>query len=174
MKPETSATLKVLALGCFIIFLVFLGLAAPFYLRQRTVLKTWPIVRATVESANITPVNVRHGTNYMARFLVQYRVGDQVRTATVPSGYADRNRSHAQQWLDNFPVGSTVTVAYNPEDPALVRINPGFNRYFFAVPLFITKIGLIFAAAAIVLMIVARWGDSTYRRTTPQESASTR
>ncbi|HET8667802.1 MAG TPA: DUF3592 domain-containing protein [Terriglobales bacterium] len=161
MKAENIATFKVIAFGCFIVFLVFLGLAAPFYLKQRSILKTWSVTQGTIESSSIMAVNGKGSTRYMALFLVEYHLGDEVRSSTVPSGYADRNRAHAQQWLDRFPVGSTVPIAYNPEDPALVRLNPGYNRYFFAVPLFITEIGLIFAAAAIVLVAVSRFAGST-------------
>jgi Protein of unknown function (DUF3592) len=169
MKPENSATLQVISVGCFLVFLVFLGLATPFYLKQRTVLKTWPTTDATVEDSSIAPVAGRRGTNYMARFLLQYRVGDQIRTGLVASGYADRSRAHAQQWLDKFPVGSKITIAYNPLDPAMVRMNPGYNRYFFAVPLFITEVGLIFAAVALVLLFIARAGRAKWKQAVPQQ-----
>lgn len=169
MSPENRATVKVVAVGFFLVFLVFLGVAAPFYLKQRTVLKQWSITEATVKDSSIAPVAGRRGTNYMARFLLQYRIGDQVRTSLVSSGYADRNPAHAQQWLDKFPVGNKISIAYNPLDPAMVRLNPGYNRYFFAVPLFITAVGLIFAAIALVLFVIARSGAAQLRHATSQQ-----
>ncbi|HYG97866.1 MAG TPA: DUF3592 domain-containing protein [Terriglobales bacterium] len=168
MKPETSATLKVIAVGCFIIFLVFLGLSAPFYLRQRSILKNWPTTQAKVESADITTVQSNRGRQHVARFLVMYKVGDRVITTLVKSDHADRNRGRAEEWLRRFSPGSTVTIAYNPEQPDLVRLDPGYNRYFFAVPLFITKVGLLFAAVALVLFWIARRADAPYRQASPQ------
>lgn len=174
MKPETSATMKVIAVGCFIIFLVFLGISAPFYLRQRTILKTWPTTQATVESSDISSVQGKRGTQYVARFLLMYRIGDTRITTLVKSGVADSNRTRAEQWITRFPVGSTITIAYNPDQPDLVRIDPGYNRYFFAVPLFMTKIGLLFAAVAAVLFVIARRADAAIRRATPEPVARTK
>lgn len=168
MKPETSATLKVIAVGCFIVFLVFLGISAPFYLRQRTILKTWPTTQAKIESGDITTVQGKRGTQYTARFLLTYKVGDRVISTLVKSGVADSNRERAQRWLERFPAGSTVMIAYNAEQQDLVRIDPGYNRYFFAIPLFITEIGLIFAAVAVVLFVAARRADAAIRRATPE------
>ena len=174
MKPENSTTLKVIAFGLFILFLVFVGLAAPFYLKQRTVLKTWTVTPATVQSSSIVPVPGRHGTDYMARFLLQYRIGDQIHTSLVPSGYGDNNREHAQEWLNRFPVGSKVSIAYNPQNPTMVRLNPGYNRYFFAVPLFIAEVGCLFGGAALILLLVARIGEAKYRRATSRQLTRTK
>lgn len=174
MKPETSATLKVIAVGCFIVFLVFLGISAPFYLRQSNILKTWPTTQAKVESGDIATVRGKRGTQYMARFLLVYPVGDKVISTLVKSGVGDRNPERAQQWLDRYPAGSTVTIAYNPEQPDLVRLDPGYNRYFFAVPLFITQIGSIFAAVAIVLFVIARRADAAIRRATSEPVTRTK
>lgn len=174
MNPETSATLKVIAVGCFIVFLVFLGISAPFYLRQLKILKAWPTAQAKVESGDLATVHGKRGTQCMARFLLSYRVGDTVVTTLVKSGVADKNREGAQRWLNRFPAGSTVTIAYNPEQPDQVRLNPGYNRYFFAVPWFVTRIGLIFAAVAAVLFLVARRADTAIRRATPEAITRTK
>lgn len=154
MKPETTAALKVIAMGCVIVFLVFVGLSVPFFLRQREVLRSWPRTEGTVLASDVVAVTGKHST-YTARFLVQYRLGDAVFSTTVNPGYGDRFRSRAQSWIDRFPEGSTVSLAYNPLNPAQVRLNPGYNRYFFAAPLFITEIGLAFAAIALVLYAIA-------------------
>jgi hypothetical protein len=164
MKAETAAAMKVIAMGCTIIFLVFLGLSVPFYLRQREVLKTWPRTEAKVLAANVSTAPGKRST-YTARFLVQYRLGDSVLSTTVDSGYGDRLRSHAQAMVDRFPAGSSVTVAYNPLDATQVRLNPGYNRYFFAAPLFITEVGLVFAGIAAVLYLVARRSERAARTT---------
>jgi hypothetical protein len=158
MKAETSAALKVVALGCTIIFLVFLGISAPFYFRQRDVLKNWPRTEGKIIAADVVTLPGKPGTTYMARFLVQYRFEDSVVSSTVTSGYGDRFRSQAEKWLKQFPEGKTVTIAYNPLQPTDVRMNPGYNRFFFAVPLFITEMGLIFLGIAIVLYVIARSG----------------
>lgn len=155
MKPETTAGMKVVAMGCVIIFLVFTALSTPFYLRQRDVLKNWPRTDAKVLAADVMDVPGKRWT-YTARFLVQYRLNDSIVSTTVNSGYGDRFRSRAQAWIDRFPIGTTVSIAYNPLNPTQVRLDPGYNRYFFAAPLFITEVGLLFAFIAVVLYSVAR------------------
>jgi hypothetical protein len=134
----------------------------------------WPTTQAKVESGDIATVQGKRGTQYMARFLLVYRVGDRVITTLVKSGVADRDRERTQQWLERFPAGSAITIAYNPEQPDMVRLDPGYNRYFFAIPLFITKIGLIFAAVAAVLFIIVRRADAAIKRATPETLARTK
>lgn len=162
MKPETSAALKVIAFGCGIIFLVFLGLSAPFYMRQRQVLKNWPRTEAKVLVADVVAVPGKRST-YIARFFVEYRLGDAVLSATATSGYGDRFRSRAQSWADRFPVGGTVPIAYDPLNPTNIRLDPGYNRFFFGAPLLITEFGLGFGAVAILLYGIARRSERATR-----------
>jgi Protein of unknown function (DUF3592) len=159
MKPENSATLKVIAFGFFLLFLVFIGLATPFFLRQRDILKNWVEVQGTVQNSEVVSVPQKHGTDYDARVLVQYRLGGAINTALISSGYPSRFRSHAQEWVDRFPAGTKVMIAYNPVNPAEVRLNPGYNRYFFAVPLLVAEFGLGFAAIALMFYVIARIGS---------------
>jgi hypothetical protein len=94
---------------------------------------------------------------------LQYRIGNKIISTTVNSGFGDRFRSRAQSWIDRFPVGTTVLIAYNPVNVTDVRLVPGYNRYFFAAPLFITEIGLAFAAVAILLYLIARRSERATR-----------
>ncbi len=165
MKPETVATLKVIAMGCVIIFLVFLGLSVPFFLRQRTILKTWPRAEGTIEAAQVVTVPGKTST-YAARFLIRYHIGNSVVSTTVDSGYGDRFRRQAEAWVERFPVGTTVPIAYDPLNPTLVRLAPGYNRYFFGAPFFITEVGLVFAGVALVLYAFARWSERATRNST--------
>ena len=169
MKPDTSAMLKVIAFGFFILFLVFLGLATPFYLRQRDILKNWVEVQATVQNSQVAAVPQKHGTNYNARILVQFRLGDAINTALISSGYPSRFRSHAQQWVDRFPDGAHVMIAYNPLNPTEIRLDPGYNRYFFAVPVLVTEVGLGFAGIAAVFYLIARVADRRNRAAAVQK-----
>lgn len=166
MKPETSASLKVIAFGFFLLFLIFIGLSAPFYLRQRDVLKNWIVVDAQVRDSEVVTIQEKRGTSYDAHIVVVYRIGDSIRTSMVNSGYRSSRRSHAQEWVDRYPARSSITVAYNPLDPTQVRLDPGYNRYFFAVPLFIVEVGFGFAVAAFILYAIARRADRLNRLTT--------
>jgi len=166
MKPDTSAMLKVIAFGFFLLFLIFIGLATPFYVRQRTILKNWIQTEARIQSSQVVSIPEKHGTSYDARMVIQFRLGGDVQTVLIASSYPSRFRSHAQQWVERYPAGSTVTVAYNPLDPTQVRLDPGYNRYFFAAPLLITEVGLGFALIAAVFYFIARSADRRNRGVT--------
>ncbi len=156
MKPETSASLKLVAFGFSLLFLIFIGLSVPFYLRQRDVIKNWVFTDAQVQSSDVVSIPAKRGTNYDARIVVMYRIGNSVITTMVNSGYRSSRRSHAQDWVEHYSAGSRVRIAYNPLQPSDVRLDPGYNRYFFAVPLLVSEVGLGFAAVALVLFVVAR------------------
>jgi hypothetical protein len=159
MKPETSATLKVIAFGFFLLFLIFLGLATPFYFRQHDVLKNWVFTRGRILDSGVVSAAEAHGTTYDAHIVVEYRIGDSIHTVMVNSGYRSRRQGHAQAWVDRFPAGSRVSIAYNPLDPGKIRLDPGYNRYFFAVPLLIAEVGLGFGIVAGIFYFIARRGS---------------
>ncbi len=159
MKPDTSASLKLIAFGLFLIFLIFLGLSVPFYLRQRDVLKNWIVTDGTVRDSEVVSVPAKRGTNYDAHIVVVYRIGDSIRTSLITTGYASSRRSHAQSWVDRYPAGSHVTIAYNPLDYGQVRLDPGYNRYFFAAPLMVTQVGAGFGFVGLIFFLIARNAD---------------
>ncbi len=156
MKPETSASLKLVAFGFFLLFLIFVGLSVPFYLRQRDVIKNWIFTNGQVQSSEVVSIPGKRGTTYDAHIVVQYRIGDTVITKMVDSGYRSSLRSHAQAWVERYPAGSRVMIAYNPMQLTDVRLDPGYNRYFFAVPIVVSEVGLGFAAVAVILFVIAR------------------
>jgi hypothetical protein len=163
MKPENSASLKVIAFGFFLLFLIFLGLSVPFYLRQREVLKNWIVTDARVSDSDVVSLPEKRGSAYDAHIVVVYRIGDSVLTSMVNSGYRSRRRSHAQAWVDRYPAGSQVRIAYNPLDTSQIRLDPGYNRYFFAVPLLIAEVGAGFALVAFIFFAIARYADRRNR-----------
>lgn len=163
MKPETSATLKVIAVGFFLLFIIFIGLSVPFYVKQRNILKNWNIANAKVASADLVTRQAKRGTLYDARFILVYNIGSTTFTTTVNTGYNGTSRVRAERWINRFPEGREVKIAYNPVLPTQVRLDPGYNSYFFAVPLLITNIGLIFAVIAGATFFIARRAESKMR-----------
>ncbi len=163
MKPDTSATLKVVAFGFFLLFLIFIGLSVPFYLRARDVLKNWVFTDGQIQDSSVVSIPAKNGTQYDAHIVVAYRVGNAVLTTMVNSGYPSSRRSHADAWVNRFRAGSRVSIAYNPLDPSKIRLDPGYNRFFFAIPLLISEVGLGFAAVALMFYVVARRGDKRNR-----------
>ncbi len=159
MKPETSASLKVVAFGFFLLFLIFIGLSVPFYLRARDVLKNWVVTDAQVRDSDIVSIPAKRGTQYDAHIVVEYRIGQSVLTTLVTSGYRSGRRSHAQAWVDRYPAGRRITVAYNPLQPNQVRLEPGYNSFFLAIPLLISEVGLGFAGVALIFFVIARRGE---------------
>lgn len=161
MKPETSASLKLIAFGFFLLFLIFIGLSVPFFLRQRDVLKNWVVTDATVQDSEVVSIPGKRGTEYDAHIVVVYRIGDSIRTTMVTSGYRSSRRGHAQAWVERYPAGSRVRIAYNPTEQTQVRLDPGYNSYFFAVPLLVAEVGLGFAGVGLIFLVIARRGKSS-------------
>jgi hypothetical protein len=69
------------------------------------------------------------------------------------------NADRKQKQLARFPAGSVHQIRYNPENPADIRIQVGYNIHFFVIPVFTMGVGLIFAVVAVVFFGVSRMVD---------------
>jgi hypothetical protein len=142
MHEETRGSLRLVGVAFFIFFIGFLLLASPFWYQQWKVLHTWPEVDAEVIQSDVTPVTVRGKTGYDVFLAFRFRVGDRIIDTTYrsnrPSGSADRKRAEAAR----FPVGSHVRVLHQPDNPSKLRLDPGYNLRFFAIPALITSLGI--------------------------------
>ena len=95
-----------------------------------------------------------HAIMYVARIRFGYSVSgqnystDQLHVGqTVSSG----NSSEAQLRLFKYPLGSAVTVSYNPANPSIAAVEPGLTRDLFYVPG--AALGLMIPAIMILLFL---------------------
>ena len=166
MQDETRGSLRLIGVAFFIFFIGFLLLAAPFWWQQWKVLHTWPSVDAEVIQSDVTPMTVKGKTGYDVFLAFRFKLGDRVFDTTYRSnrlsGSPDRKRAEAAR----FPVGSHVRLLYQPDNPSKLRLDPGYNLRFFAIPALITCLGIICGLVGTAFLIVAG------RRAAPSRKAA--
>jgi hypothetical protein len=98
---------------------------------------------------------VRGKTGYDIFLVLRFKTGDRVLDTTYRSNRASSSPDRKRAELRRFPVGKHVPILYDPSDPTKVRLDPGYNLRFFAVPALITGMGLVCALAASLFFLVA-------------------
>lgn len=85
---------------------------------------TWPRVAGTVRGVDV--IDVKATDRAYLRVSVEYAVDGQLYTTSRASVAADRARSHAEidAFVSAHPVGSTIDVYADPEDPAMAVLDP--------------------------------------------------
>ncbi len=158
MTADTRSTLRVLAAGLLIFFVFTMALSLPFWVRQYRMLKQWPRAQAVVVSSEVAQVaQTTDGRSqprplYQAVYRLSFTANSKPTSAEVIGRRSSRRDAIAGSML---PAATRIDVLYNPADPGEVRMHPGYNAIFFAVPLFITKVAGVFAAIALVLLGIA-------------------
>ncbi len=166
MTADTRSTLRVLAVGLLIFFVFTLALSLPFWVRHYRMLKQWSRAQAVVVSSQVMPVPQAAGGRsqsrplYEAAYQLSFTANGKPVTAAI-LGRRSRRREVIDTEVSMLPAASRVGVLYNPADPGDVRMHPGYNAIFFAVPLFITKVAGVFAALALVLLAIAQAGKTS-------------
>lgn len=95
----------------------------------------WPTVSGVVQEANVVKEvsHVRYKTSaiaYIARITFGYQVhGRKYQTNKIGFGQAigTENSSDAELRRLRYPVGAEVPVSYNPRDPSIAVVKPGFD-----------------------------------------------
>jgi hypothetical protein len=143
----------------FLIFCFgFLLLSSPFWYQQWQVLHTWPAVDAQVLRSEVIPITIGKKTAYDVLIQFRYRAGDQIFDTLYKSNRLSGSRDHKQREADRFPVGSHVRILHQPGNPGKVRLDPGYNLRFFAIPALLTTGAIICALVGAALFIVASGG----------------
>jgi hypothetical protein len=95
-----------------------------------------------------------YATMYLADIRFRYTVGGRNYSTdklhfgqTVSSG----DSSEAQLRLFKYPLGSAVTVSYNPANPSIAAVEPGLTRDLFYIPG--AALGLLIPAIMILLFL---------------------
>ena len=138
-------------------------LAAGIWLanEQVKIIKTWPVIDATVTKSNVTHYTKRDmdrnvdTTMYKTEVEFRYRVeGREYRTPSQ-SDYASSSYVEMKRRADAFPPGSLRQIRYNPENPNDVRHTAGYTWGFFFGPLIFGCMGLLFAILGTVFLKVS-------------------
>ncbi|MFB3917601.1 MAG: DUF3592 domain-containing protein [Terriglobales bacterium] len=159
MKPFTRIFLRVIGGACALIFVISLVTAAPQFAAQVKLLRDWQRTDAVVLRSEVVPVPTTSGGNlYDAQYTFGFLLPDGPHIATIGSNHLSTSAERKQRQVARFPAGSHHVILYNPADPREIRMQPGYNVHFFAVPVFISGVGAIFGAIALALLLVVRRG----------------
>ena len=124
-------------------FLIFTLWDVPLAWQSRS----WPRVAGVVKSAYQDDSIESAKISYEFRLDGRIYTGDRVRSYTG-SGFVV---GYAQADLRKYPVGSKVTVYYNPRDPSNCRLEPGLSLTYLLAAL----AGLVYAALLCVVVLRA-------------------
>ena len=149
--------LRVIAVACLVFFVIGLLFAVPPFVQQWKVLHTWPAVDARVVHSEVVPVRTdSNQVLYDMLLVLSYQVNGCPYVSTTGSLHQSTSYARKRKQADRFPPGSRTQVRYNPSDPRDVRIQPGYNVHFFAVPIFIGGVAAIFGLLALLFFMVSR------------------
>jgi hypothetical protein len=157
VSSDKRGVLQFIGVANLIVCALFVIVSVPFFWRQYTVLRTWPVADAQIlRSEVVTEPGPGHDQLYSAKLTVLYSVNAKATTAELTS-YQSSNYQATQDRVAQFPVGSHHLIRYAPQDPSQVRIGAEWNARFFVVPLVILAMGAVFAViAALCFMLATR------------------
>jgi hypothetical protein len=170
MTPSVRTSLKVVAIACLIVCAIFVALSVPLYRQQYRLLQAWPRAEAVVVHSRVVAVPTAGAPLYDAEYTFAFEAhGRRAVVATAYSNHQSTSRERKQKQVARFPAGLRHTVLYNPADPSDIRMQPGYNVHFFAVPIFVSGAGAMFAVVALGLWVIARGRARAGREQTPVE-----
>lgn len=114
----------------FFLLAVVLGIAGVINRNKAKKASGWPsvqgkVIDARLEEQKSTDLDDNLSIHYRPVVTYQYEIGGQTyasnRTGVIPMNYDQKT---AQKKLDAFPMGSALTVFYNPENPEEALLNP--------------------------------------------------
>ncbi len=113
------------------IFAALAGLAllliAAFDLRKATLAKTWPTTEGRILDSRLREKTDSDGTSYEVAILYEYWVNGVAHRSDVwriRAGSSSFTKS-ASRTVASYPVGASVPVYFNPENPADAMLEPG-------------------------------------------------
>jgi hypothetical protein len=154
MWQKSSNTMG--CLGSMVFLLVFVGVGIGLsiwgwsVLQNARVSESWPTTSGEVLSANVRIDDDDDGTSYFGDVTYSYAVDDFRYTSdSVSFGqYGSSNRDHAEGIVARYPVGSQVTVYYDPEDVETAVLEPGVTWSSYLL----IGMGLIFTCIPIIIL----------------------
>lgn len=139
-------------IGLIVFFMIFLMVGIAFVsfgvslLQQGIASQSWyptdgKIITSNIETHEETHHSdhgTTHSTTYGANIVYQYTVnGINYSSNKVSLGdYSSSDANHAQQIVNRYPVGESVTVYYNPENPSDAVLERGTTEFPYIIIIF--------------------------------------
>jgi hypothetical protein len=153
---QKHGTLRLIAAANFIIAALFLIFSLPFFWRQAQVLRSWAETDAQVlRSEVLAGPPEGHEIVYRAQLRLLYTVGGNPVTSDLVS-FSSKNYDATLRRTNQFPVGSHHPVRYDPANPSQARLGAAWTTTFFAVPLLVLGMAVLFGFIGTVFLTVAK------------------
>jgi hypothetical protein len=129
-RPGSPIAQGIVAVACLAVGMVLTFMyGLPMYRRAEASLN-WPTTSGTVETSEVTSSFTKGKTKYSPSVSYSYDVNGMRQTSNsiwASGGDSSTVKSVHQAVVDKYPVGSTVKVFYDPEDPAYAILEPGIT-----------------------------------------------
>lgn len=137
--------------------LVALALALVAFLYQAYILHAWTRTDATITGATASYALDSAATTCTADYRLVYKIGENEYVAN------DRGRAGADctamgNQMDAH-VGKTQPILYNPVDPTVTYLHPGYNTEFFFLPLLLLTLAAGMVTLGFFCIRAAEWSD---------------
>jgi hypothetical protein len=162
MAIKLAVNPKTIVIVVVVMMLVGLGLIALTYpdIQASQDAASWPTTDGVVLSTFIETSSDGQGDSYSPHIVYEYHVNAiRYESNRIALSTFSSNLSEAQSYIDNYPIGSTVTVHYNPNDPGDAVLETQFDPMGYLG----TIIGIVLVcvgAAILALLILKRRGKS--------------
>lgn len=137
--------------------LVAVALALVAFLYQAYILHNWTRTDATVTGATASYALDSAATKCSADYRLTYKIGDNEYVAV------DRGRAGADcvAWGTQMDanVGKTQPILYNPVDPTITYLHPGYNTEFFFLPLLLLTLAAGMVTLGFFCIRAAEWSE---------------
>ncbi len=153
MLRNNSNSMGCLGSGLFLFIFVAVGIGLSIWgwnvLQNARVSESWPTTTGEILSSNVRIDDDDEGTSYFGDVTFRYVVADLPYTSdNVSFGQYGGNRSHAEEIVAKYPVGSQVTVYYDPNEVETAVLEPGvtWSSYF------LIGMGVLFTCIPIIIL----------------------
>jgi len=136
-----------------------LALWAGRIIRRYRLAQKWQKVPAVILKSSLRVSSDSDGTSYIPEFAYSYSVNGVEYQSTAHSHglplHGDQEQTN-RKLVESLPVGSIVSIAVSPENPALAVLDTGPPEYWIAVRRLC--LGIVTAGALILLYAAVRVG----------------
>ena len=153
MLRKSSDTMGCMGTMVFLLIFVGVGIGLSFWgwnvLQNARVSESWPTTTGEILSSNIRIDDDDEGTSYFGDVTFRYVVADLPYTSdNVSFGQYGGNRSHAEEIVAKYPVGSQVTVYYDPNEVETAVLEPGVTWSSYLL----IGMGVLFTCIPIIIL----------------------
>lgn len=153
MLRKSSDTMGCVGTTVFLLVFVGVGIGLSLWgwsvLQNARVSQSWPQTPGEIVSSRVRTDEDENGTSYFGEVTFHYVVADSRYTSdNVSFGQYSGNRSHAEEIVAKYPVGSQVTVYYDPNEVETAVLEPGVTWSSYLL----IGMGVLFTCIPIIIL----------------------